>query len=81
MNEILELTGEKPLFQMEAKYIYEFRDGTKYLIEGEALQARFEAFNLQVGRIFQLGHRVATTFIEIGQLLLKLKEALGLELS
>lgn len=74
MNEILELTGEKPLFQMEAKYIYEFRDGTKYLIEGEALQARFEAFNLQVGRIFQLGHRVATTFIEIGQLLLKLKE-------
>ena len=69
MEEVLNF-GEMPVLERYQSRFYLYEGSESRLLVGKEIDERVEALKIRVERIFQLGKRVVSSFIEIGQALL-----------
>ena len=73
MEEVLNF-GEMPKLEKSQTQFYLFDGSRSRYLSGEEIDARVEALKTRVERIFQLGKRVVSSFIEIGQILVDINK-------
>ena len=73
-DDLLNFCGEVPQFALKDENVFEPDPvtGSMKFVSKEDMNERLSILNIQVENIFRLGRRVSRTFVEIGNLLVKI---------